>query len=329
MFSHKIIQQGDMQLCQLSNGWMTVETSSFGARLYRILMPDNEGKVDNILLNYDNPNCFEEDPYCFGATAGPVAGRIANAKWKDYTLEKDDFGNALHCGRNGWQNQNFQLQDIRTLENAIEVVYVLNDNGVTGLPGSKMKVIYRLTSQNDLVMIYQASTLEETLWNPTNHAYFNLSGQIQSIRDHQLMVNASKILETTEGNLPTGKFQDISGTDYDFKALTLIEKRIPNGLDDCYILENDSKREASLVLQHSKSGRKIDIYTDRDVVVLFTGTGMTDHHIQVNGHPLISEEGLAIEFQEVPDAVNNGISDIILYPNQPKEKVTTYHFSII
>lgn len=61
---------------------------------------------------------------------------------------------------------------------AVQLNYVSAD-GEEKYPGEvNVTVRYRLTEDNELVIQYSATTSAKTVINLTNHAYFNLAGQV-------------------------------------------------------------------------------------------------------------------------------------------------------
>lgn len=68
------------------------------------------------------------------------------------------------------------------------MTYVSAD-GEEKYPGEvKVTVRYQLTDDNELVIQYSATTSAKTVINLTNHAYFNLGGQVDgSIFHHEIL----------------------------------------------------------------------------------------------------------------------------------------------
>jgi len=78
----------------LDNGTMQVELSNFGGLVYKIIVPDRDGKKENVALTLDRVEDFldTENPF-FGATAG----RVANME--TITSMGERLGLTRRCGR--------------------------------------------------------------------------------------------------------------------------------------------------------------------------------------------------------------------------------------
>lgn len=82
------IPNTNLKQITLKNDELTVVLLNYGARLHQILAPDKNGHLENVLLSYDSLEDVLKDQSYFGATIGPVAGRIKNGSWADHQLEK-------------------------------------------------------------------------------------------------------------------------------------------------------------------------------------------------------------------------------------------------
>lgn len=82
---------------------------------------------------------------------------------------------------------------------------------------------------------------EETLFNPTSHIYFNLSGDAKRpITDHVLQLACEEVLELDAVKLPTGAKQAVAGTAFDFREATFLGEAIhkrPQGFDDVFMMQ--------------------------------------------------------------------------------------------
>ena len=70
-----------------SNG-MKATFSNFGARLIELIVPDRTGKRSNVVLGFDTHDEYVSNiGNYFGATLGPVAGRIAKGYFSKNNLK--------------------------------------------------------------------------------------------------------------------------------------------------------------------------------------------------------------------------------------------------
>lgn len=210
------------------------------------------------------------------------------------------------------------------------MVFYLKDEFSTYPGPITATITYRLT-KNELEMTTSASSLVETICNPTNHAYFNLSGNgKRDIYDHQLTVFLDGILELDQEKLPTGNWTKKEDLPIDFRKSPTLQEILacyPAGLDDVFLLHHPRLSRTSLQLFEKHSGRQMTIATSNKSMVLFSTTGF-EADFSVNGKQMHSNYGLAIEPQEIPDIVHfPNFGSINLYPGQERISQTIYRFS--
>ena len=160
---------------------MEVSIINFGATVTSIVVPDKSGKTDDVVLGYDSLQGFVNDNSYLGVIVGRYGNRIGKGKFsidgKNYQVTVNDGANHLHGGTMGFHKV---LWDAKQIESesapAVQLTYVSKE-GEDGYPGTvTIKVTYTLTPDNELKIDYEGATDKPTILNPTNHAYFNLTG---------------------------------------------------------------------------------------------------------------------------------------------------------
>lgn len=321
---------------------MKVTCITLGCIITEVLTPNKAGKLENVVLGFDDvDNYIENSPY-FGAVIGRVAGRINNGSFKldgeTYTLPQNENTNHLHGGPEGFDRK---LWDAKTFENenevGVEFIYISKD-GEAGYPGNvTVKVTYVLTNQNDLLITYSATTDKKTLINLTNHTYFNLSGNVKNdIQTHHLKLKSKQALELNDNFIPTGNYIDVENTPFDFRAGKAIAegltsnnnqiKLVGQGIDHPFLLEENHNQE--IVLVDEESRRKLVIETDEESVVVYT-SNMVDDSFQIRDVQSKKYIGICLETQGLPDSINQpNFSPCILDVGDEYKTTTKYSFSI-
>ena len=100
--------------------------STLGAGIYKVEVPDRDGKLDDVVLGYADPADYIGDGPCAGKCPGRYANRIAkgdlNIDGKHYQLEINNGPNALHGGSEGFQNQIWTI--VNADNNCVEMAYI-------------------------------------------------------------------------------------------------------------------------------------------------------------------------------------------------------------
>jgi len=165
---------------------------NYGATVVQYVTPDKNNHFDNIVVGFDQFEDYIGNSPKHGASIGPVAGRIAGAAFElngqIFQLEANNGPNCNHSGSSGWDSSVFEVKEV---SNDGLTFYTERTDGTGGFPGNlKIWVSYTLTEQGKLEISYQVQTDQDTLVNPTNHSYFNLSGNFtQPINDHVFQIN--------------------------------------------------------------------------------------------------------------------------------------------
>jgi aldose 1-epimerase len=300
-----------------------VELSNYGAIVKSIVVPDALGNLANVVLGYPTFKGYFFDKCYIGATVGPFANRIANAAFtidgQAFNLDKNDGINNNHSGTAGFNNKVFDfVADKETVTFSLH-----SPDGEGGFPGNlEAKVVYRWTDDNELIIEFLATTDKPTPVNFTNHSYFNLSGCAETIHNHELIIYASQMLESTPDYIPTGKI--IQAGEQGFNGQKLGDVMKGSGLNNYYIFDSNGVNYQNSVVKHPASGRVMEVFTTYPGVQLYTGDYLGSDCTSGHGAPYKPFDGLCLECQFYPDSPNRPhFPDTILRPGE------IYHHSII
>ena len=149
------------------------------------------------------------------------------------------------------------------------------------------------------------------------------------LASHELKINSDGYLELDENLIPTGRIRHGEGTAYDFtKGANLyeaIQQNEKGGFDDAFVVNGPGKAvEPIAVLRDTQSGNTVTIDSDRNSLIMYTmNDDLLDVHFKRdNGHPAKKQEGVALEAQTLPDAINQEtFGDIVL----PRGAKRSYH----
>lgn len=314
---------------------ISVIISDFGATVIAINTPDKDGHVANITLGFMHSHDYAKHHDYFGASVARVAGRLGNATWEGHQLDKNSDPNHIHGGTHpSISYSHWGLIKLIKTETQVGVVMrYVSPAGENGYPGRlTIFAMFVLDKTNKFTITYFGETDATTLFNPTTHIYFNLSGNAQDrIDNHQLTLQADAIAETDTNKVPTGKFLQVADTPYDFRKTGALGKqlaKLPNGLDTPFKLNQITDGHPQLELFDPKSGRGVVIHTNSNAMILFSTTGFEGDFLVDGNRKMTSQLGLAIEPQMLPDAPNHpDFGNIVIKPGDPLIYQNTYTFN--
>ena len=319
----------DIERIQLHNDkGIQVDVLSVGCVIEALMVPDNKGNFENIVMRYNTVQEYIKNQDYFGSIVGRTAGRISDAKFKLggklFELDKNDQNYNLHAGNAGLHTRNWNVKPIEE-KDAVGVEFSLKSfDGEGGFPGNvNLKVTYLLNNDNTLKLMYEGDTDEPTVLNMTNHTYFNLSGNLnKQVYDHRLKISAEQFAPIQENGCPVGLLAGVDGTAFDFRDEKTVGQDIGanetqimrgGGFDHPFLLEKTDAPQINLY--HPESGRRLDVWTDQDAVVMYTANHL-DH------------KAICLETQNLPDHVNKkGFPFEAITPEKPYKAVTKIFIS--
>ncbi|MFD0826191.1 aldose epimerase family protein [Neobacillus sp. M.A.Huq-85] len=326
----------------VNDSGMSVSCLNYGCVITKIMVPDRNGTIENVVLGFDNFNDYLEwSPY-FGAVVGRVAGRIKDARFeldgKEYLLAKNEGANHLHGGQKGLNSVIWQAEKLEK-DQAIGIKFFYHSpDGEEGYPGNLgTAVTYLLTNNNELQITFEARTDQKTLVNLTNHSYFNLSGHIKrDITEHILQLDSHHFLELGPDLIPTGKMIETAGTPFDFSQGRKLRDGMGSTYDQNVLVGNgydhplifSKEGENNVLLKDEGSGRALEVTTDQPCVVLYTGNFLEGPY-SISGVSARDYLGVCLETQGFPDAIHHpAFPSIILNPEEVYFGKTTYRFFV-
>lgn len=334
-------KQTDLFVLKNKNG-MEVCITNFGGRMVSIMVPDRDGKMQDVVLGFDSIQDYIKYPTDFGATIGRYANRINQGKITvdsvTYQLPQNNYGHCLHGGPRGFQ---YQIFDARPLgDQSLELTYLSKD-GEEGFPGNlTCKVNFTLTDDNAIDIRYSAETDRSTVVNLTNHSYFNLDGNPSLTNsDYLLTIDSDAYTPVDSTFMTTGEIASVEGTDMDFRQPTAIGARINNdflqlkygkGYDHNWVLNTrcDDSR-ACTTLESPRTGIVLDVYTNEPGIQLYAGNFLDGTVTGKKGIVYNNRAAVCLETQKYPDTPNKPEwPSVLLKPGEKYDSHCVYKFSV-
>lgn len=323
---------------------MEVSVINYGGIITSVKVPDRNGVMADVVLGYDNLVDYETKNRYFGAIVGRFANRLESGRAKIagsiFELEKNRPPHHLHGGSKGFDKVVWQATSQVSDNNASLILKYQSPDGEAGYPGNlDVTVTYRIDQQQQLSVEYQASTDKPTIFNPTQHSYFNLSGdQASNIYDHSLQINSGQYLTLSKDSIPLGFVASVKDTIFDFQAAKPLAQVLANrhselinskGLDHFW-LNKESRGELTEFAQlyHPTSGRKLTVYSTEVGGQIYSANYLSSSVIGKDKQPYQKHAGVCIETGQYPNSPNNGFPDVLIRPNEPYYSNTIFAFSL-
>jgi aldose 1-epimerase len=316
---------------------------SYGGIIVSLRVPGRDGRLDDVVLGYDDLEGYLAKPSYFGALIGRYGNRIAGGRFtldgRTYPLATNNGPNHLHGGVRGFDKQTWKAEPFERPGSAGVTFTRTSPDGEEGYPGNlDVRVTYSLTDRDEVSFEYFATTDKPTVVNLTQHSYFNLAGDgKRDVLAHELTIHADRFTPVDKTLIPTGVLAPVSGTPFDFRKPTAIGLRI--GADDAQI-RNGGGYDHNFVLNRRgpgltpaarvfepTSGRTLDVATTEPGVQFYSGNFLDGSITGKGGHVYQKRYGLCLETQHYPDSPNHpGFPSTVLRPGQEYRSQTVLTF---
>lgn len=312
--SFGILPSGEQaSLYTISCGSITATVTDYGAHLVSVLVPDKNGNVADVVLGYDDVNGYRTGGVFLGAIVGRSANRIAGAAFtlggKEVTLAANENNNNLHSGYDFYHQRMWQV----VYHDQTSIRLRLNSpDGDQGFPGNAViDVTYEVDEMNGLHIVYDGACDQDTIFNLTNHSYFNLAGQDkpEQCMDQLLTLNCRYFTPDDALNIPTGELRDVEGTPFDFRKPKPIGREIgedydqlnmQGGYDHNYVVESNP----CAILEAPDRSRTMLVFTDCPGVQFYAGNFIIDEAGKGGVH-YTKRTGICLETQFYPNAIHH------------------------
>lgn len=336
-----------VKLYTLANADITMQVTNFGGRVVTLFTPDKDGKLTDIVVGRSTIKAYADpDGERFlGACVGPVANRIGKAKFQIEDMvysvpANDNKVNTLHGGDLGLD---MVAWDVKEVNDTALVMHYLHPDGQEGYPGNlDIEMTYALTSDNQFLVTYSATTDKTTPVNISHHSFFNLRGEAEgTVEDYVMRIDASGYVPIDELSIPFGTVDSVEGTPFDFRIPRRMGERIgetdntqiknARGYDHNWVLDKKTPGEVELActVWDPQTGRFLEVLTDQPGIQFYSGNFFDGSVTGKNGKPLEFRSSLALETQFFPDSPNQpAFPSILLNPGETYTHTCAYRFSV-
>ncbi len=303
---------GIAYLYTIQGGGLEAHITDFGATLQRLYIPGADGQLSDVVLGFGSPEEYAKSGTFFGAVVGRNSNRTKAGKFtlngNTYQMGINNGPNNLHSGPDYFKNRLWNVEQVS--ENAI-TLSLFSPDGDQGFPGNaKICVTYALEENGVLHLSYDATCDQDTVFNMTNHSYFNLAGhdQPEKAMDMLMYMSARFFTAADAESIPTGECRPVDGSPMDFRTAKPIGRDINEDYDALvYQKGYDHNFDAAInpcaILTDTASGRTMTVVTDCPGVQFYSGNFLKGE-MGKDGVSYSYRSGICLETQYFPNALN-------------------------
>ncbi|MCM1079558.1 MAG: galactose mutarotase [Bacteroidales bacterium] len=318
----------------IRNGGMEMTAISYGARIQSLKYHGTD-----VVLGFDTLADYKNIKQNFGAVVGRYIGRILGGHLTidgmEHRLQTGSNGDCSHGGTPSFSQRQWEI--VRSDRKSMTLRYVSPD-GENGFPGElTLDVTYTLLS-DALRIDYAAMTTKPTVLNPSNHSFFNLSGDLgKDVLDEILWIDSDSIATYNDSKRVTGDMACVEDTPFDFRKPTAIGMRIgtddrqlhvTGGYDHCYQLRHDGDLSKPVARLYDRgTGLNMEVFTTEPAMQIYTANGHRGNITGKNGKSYIKRNAICFETMHFPDSPNKPQwPSTLLRPGETFRSTTIFKF---
>jgi len=355
--------QGAYEPIEIGNALGTTRATfiRYGATLTHLVFSGGEHGPVDVVLGWDDPReyCASPQHTYFGATIGRVANRISHGSFKldgkTYNTPLNEASDTLHGGWQGFDRHVFEVLEVNSSSVTFQTV---SPDGEEGFPGNvTARVTHTITEADEWQISYVATTDRDTVVAMTNHAYFNLNGNVNNtptVLEHVLKIpSGGRYVEVGSDLLPTGVVASVAEAPFmDFREAKSIGRDIDRGTatpqggyDNAWVFGDSpskvplSERPVAVEVYTPLTGIGVRMKTDQPSVQIYSGNFLngTDPSTRIprkRSQSFGSEPqfyqwrgAFTLEAQQYPDSVNHPqFPSTLLRQGEVYTQRTSYQF---
>jgi len=300
-------QNIDYYAYELESKFLRVVILEYGGIIQTLI--DKHSGVD-IVHGYETiKEYFDDQDTYTGAIIGRYCNRIEKGSFilndNEYHLHQNNNGNTLHGGKFGFNQKVFS-----SLVNQDKLILTIcSPHLEEGFPGTlTLEVCYQVEDQF-LNFSYAVSSDEDTIFNITNHAYFNLNGK-NSILSHSFKIPAEEIACLNQDGLTINETMKIKETAFDFNEFKSLEEAIIHphpqivyggGIDHHFLVSGSGFRN---MLVSEGEALSLIVKSDLPGFHFYIGNFLKSYFGK-SGVEYAPRTGFCVETQFYPNNINN------------------------
>ena len=326
----------EVYLFTLDNGKdLVAEILNYGGIIRRLVY-----KGTDVALGRETMEDYLDNNGYLGAAVGRNSNRIANSEFElngiTYKLNANDGKNNLHGGNDSFSRKVWGFDSVDGAEPEL-ILSLHSPDGEEGFPGNAdIKVTYKLTANNSIVISYEGVCDADTIINMTNHTYFNLNGHGgATIDNHTLHMNSDFFTPNNDECYPTGEVWTVTGTPFDFRtpkklgdgfASDYEQITMFGGYDHNFALSGSGYRKFC-ELTSEATGITMEGYTDCVGVQIYTSNMLEEANPCKDGAMYSKHQGICLETQGFPNATGySHFPSLVVKKGEKYETKTEYAF---
>lgn len=323
---------------------LRAEILTYGGIIKNLWVKNKSSEEIDVVLGRDSLSEYLDNDGYLGAAVGRMANRIKDAHFfidgQEYKIGANEGKNSLHGGFCGFDKKIWTAQEAGEENSPSLILTAQSPDGEEGFPGKlDIKITYTLTSENALVIEYEAVSDKDTVVNLTNHSYFNLNGHASGdILGHTLWIDSDFYTPNTSECMPSGEILKTVDTPFDFREPKPIGKDIDSGCeqlemfggyDHNFVINGRGMRKGAC-LSGDKSGIMMEMYTDKPGVQIYTANALDEERICKDGAVYKKHQAVCLETQIFPNSTSfSHFPSPILRKGEKYSYRTEYRFKTI